>query len=142
MTIVSMKGYKVKELKFVNKHENGVKIQFTNKVSYNVRYTKNNICFGELSVEMFDKQAPEKFGVNLILDGFFEFDTQAKKETIHVSSFKELYPLAKSIVASVSVNAGIPPLILPPFDIESQAIYKFDKNNFGKKFEEDEENEN
>ena len=136
MTEVILKGYKVTELQFVNKHENGAKVQFGHKVSYNVRYTNKNVCFGELNVEMSDKDSPDKFGVKLILNGFFEFNPQSKKEKIHVLTFKDLYPIAKSIVSSVSVNAGIPPIILPPFDIESQAIYKFD-NNFNKPSEEE-----
>jgi preprotein translocase subunit SecB len=128
MVNVKMKAYKVSELTFVNKHENGAKLQFGNKISYNVKYTNTNICVGEITAEAFDKDNPEKFGVKIVINGIFEYDTNVKKETIHVDTFKELYPFAKSVVASMSVNAGVPPIILPPFDIESQSIYKFEKN--------------
>ncbi|MBR6941144.1 MAG: protein-export chaperone SecB [Clostridia bacterium] len=128
MTEVTMKAYKVTELKFTNKFENGAKVQFGNKISYNVRYSNNNVCVGELTAEMFDKENPDKFGVSVILSGIFEYDVSLKKEVIHVKTFKELYPFARSVVASASVNAGVPAIILPPFDIESQSIYKFEKN--------------
>lgn len=128
MANVTMKGYKVTELTFVNKHENGAKLQFGNKISYNVKYSNSNVCVGQITAEAFDKENPEKFGVKIVIDGIFEYDTSIKKESIHVETFKELYPFAKSVVASVSVNAGVPPIFLPPFDIEGQSIYKFEKN--------------
>lgn len=129
MNIVTFKGYKVSELSFVNKHENGAKLQFGNNISYNVRYANGkNICFGELAANAYDKENPDKFAVKIVLNGMFEYDASKKKEEIHVATFKELYPLCKSIVLSVSVNAGVPPIYLPPFDIESQSIYKFEKN--------------
>lgn len=128
MSDITMKAYKVSELNFVNKHENGTKLTFGNKFSYNVKYSNNNICVGELSAEVYDKDAPEKFGVKLILNGIFEFNPEIKKEQIHIMTFKELFPYAKSIVSCVSVNAGVPPIMLPNFDIEKQSIYKFEKN--------------
>ena len=128
MIKIKMQGYRVSELNFVNKLDSGAKVQFGNKFSYNVKYSSNNNCMGELSVEMFDKDRPEQFGVKIVINGFFEYDKNEKKESIHVLTFKELFPFARSIVSSVSVNAGIPPIILPTFDIESQSIYKFEKN--------------
>ncbi len=125
---VVLKTYKVNELNFVNKLENGTQVKFKNKFAYNVKYSNNNICIGEMTVEMFDGDAPEKFGVKLVLDGIFEFNPSLKKETVHVLSFKQLFPFAKSIVSSVSVNAGVPPILIPSFDIESQSIYKIEKN--------------
>lgn len=128
MIKIKMQGYRVSELNFVNKLDSGAKVQFGNKFSYNVKYSSNNNCMGELSVEMFDKDRPEQFGVKIVINGFFEYDKNEKKESIHVLTFKELFPFARSIVSSVSVNAGIPPIILPTFDIEYQSIYKFEKN--------------
>ena len=128
MTKVKMQGYRVSELNFVNKLDNGAKVQFGNKFSYHVKYGTNDNCIGELSVEMFDKDRPEQFGVKIVINGFFQYNKSEKKENIHVLTYKELFPFARSIVASVSVNAGIPPIILPTFDIESQSIYKFEKN--------------
>lgn len=128
MICVKLKGYKVSELSFVNKLEKNTQIKFGNKYSYNVRYSDSNICFGELTAEMFADEYPEKFGIKLVINGFFEYDKSLKKEEVHVQSFKALFPYAKSVVSTVSVNAGVPPMFLPEFDIESQSIYKFEKN--------------
>ena len=124
---VILKGFKVSRLEFVNLHENGTKVQMGNKVSYNVKYNGNKVCIGELTVETSDKEAPEKFGVKIVINGIFEYNTEKEKELIHVATFKELYPICKSVVISMSANAGIPPIILPPFDIEGQSIYRFEK---------------
>lgn len=128
MNSIKMKAYKVSELNFVNKLENGTQVTFGNKISYNVKYSKSNVCVGELTAEMFDKGNAENFGVKLIMNAIFEYDTELAKEKIHVLTFKELFPFARSVIASVSVNAGIPPIILPEFDIEAQSIYRFDNN--------------
>ncbi len=128
MSDILLKAYKASEIKFVNTCENGQQISFSNKYGYSVKYSDNNICIGELSAEMFDKDNPENFGIKVVINGIFEFNPAIKKEQIHILSFKELFPFAKSIVSAVSVNAGVPQIMLPSFDIEKQSIYKFEKN--------------
>lgn len=128
MINVKMKAYNVVELNFVNKLDNGTQVHFSNKFSYNVQYSNTNVCKCELIAEAFDKDTPEKFGVKLVLNGIFEYNPELKKENVHVESFKQLFPYARSIISTVSVNAGLPPIIIPEFDIESQSIYKFEKN--------------
>ena len=126
---VTLKGYKVSELRFVSKLESGTRVELGNRYSYNVSYAANNTCRGTFNITVEDKANPDKFGVTLVLDGFFEFPEGMEKEKVHVRSFKELFPYARAIVTTVTANAGIAPLILPPIDIESQDIYRFEKNN-------------
>ena len=128
MSSVVFRGYKVTECDFVNKYENGQKVEFRNSYGYSVKYAQNNICIGEITVEARDKENPDKFGIKLVIEGFFSFSPEAKKESVHVDSFKELYPHARAVVATVSTAAGIPPILIPPFDIEKQSIYKVEKN--------------
>ena len=126
---VTLKGYKVSELRFVSKLENGTRVELGNRYSYNVSYAPNNTCRGEFNITVEDKENPDKFGVTLVLIGFFEFAQGMEKERVHVQSFKELFPYARAIVTTVTANSGIAPMILPPIDIESQDIYRFEKNN-------------
>ncbi len=128
MKNITFKTYRATEIKFVNKVENGTRIEFENKYSYNVRYSSNNICIGEFTVESFDKTNKDKFYIKAVIQGIFSYNPEAKKEHIHVESFKELFPYMRSMVATLTVNAGIPPVHIPNFDIESQSIYKFGKN--------------
>ena len=60
--------------------------------------------------------------------GIFTYKPDVKKEVLHVETFKELFPYARTMISSLTVNAGLPPVIIPTFDIESQSIYKFGKN--------------
>lgn len=128
MRNITFKAFKASEIEFVNKHENGTRIEFENKYSYNVKYSPNNTCVGEFTVEVNDKANKDKFHIKAVVLGIFTYNPEAKKEAIHVESYKELFPYVRSMISSLTVNAGIPPVILPNFDIESQSIYKFGKN--------------
>ncbi len=128
MKNITFKAYKASEIEFVNKHDNGTRIEFENKYSYNVKYSPNNTCIGEFTVEVNDKANKDKFHIKAVVLGIFTYNPETKKEIIHVESFKELFPYVRSMISSLTVNAGIPPVILPSFDIESQSIYKFGKN--------------
>lgn len=128
MNNVSLKGYKATEISFVNKHENGHRIEFENKYSYNVKYSKNNTCLAIMNVEVSDKNDPEKFSIKAVVEAVFTYNPEVAKETIHVQTFKEMFPYVRAMVSSVTVSAGIPPVFIPGFDIESQNIYRFGKD--------------
>lgn len=128
MRNITFKTFKASEIDFVNKHENGTRIEFENKYSYNVKYSPNNVCVGEFTVEVNDKANKDKFHIKAVVLGIFTYNPEAKKEVIHVESYKELFPYVRTMISSLTVNAGIPPVILPSLDIESQSIYKFGKN--------------
>lgn len=128
MKNITFKAFKASEIEFVNKHDNGTRIEFENKYSYNVKYSPNNTCIGEFTVEVNDKANKDKFHIKAVVLGIFTYNPETKKEIIHVESFKELFPYVRTMISSLTVNAGIPPVILPSFDIESQSIYKFGKN--------------
>ena len=128
MKNITFKAFKASEIDFVNKHENGTRIEFENKYSYNVKYSTNNTCIGEFTVEVNDKADKEKFHIKAVVLGIFTYNPEAKKEIIHVETYKELFPYVRTMISSLTVNAGIPPVIIPNFDIESQSIYRFEKN--------------
>ncbi len=126
MANVQMKAYKVRELVFRNKIQGKVQLKLSNKVSHNVRYMQPDHCEGTMTVEVFDKQQPDVLNVKVTVVGLFQIKKQVEKEFIHVDTFKELFPFAKAIVATISANAGIQPIMVQDVDIESQEIYRFD----------------
>ena len=126
MNIISLKGYTVKKLRFGADVPSGQKIILNHNFSYNVRYGKNGICVGTFEVKVFDKSAPDKFFVELTLEGGFAFDSSAKREEIHVASFKELFAYARSIVSSVTALCGVTPIIIPQINIENENIYRIE----------------
>ena len=128
MSIVQLKGQRVAELQFVNKLENGTRVELGNKYNYSVNYSNENICRGELSIEVADKDDPSKFSIRAVMLGIFEFDPSMEKERVHVYTFKELFPYVRALITTVTANCGIPPVIIPTIDIEGQEIYRFEKN--------------
>ena len=125
---VTFRAYRATDSEFFNKHEKGARIEFENKYSYNVKYSANNNCIGEFTVEVNDKANKDKFHIKAVIQGVFTYNPEIAKEIIHVQTFKELFPYARTMISSLTVNAGLPPVILPTFDIESQNIYRFGKN--------------
>lgn len=128
MKNITFKTFKASEIEFVNKHENGTRIEFENKYSYNVKYSSNNTCIGEFTVEINDKANKDKFHIKAVVLGIFTYNPESQKEIIHVETYKELFPYVRTMISFLTVNAGIPPVIIPNFDIESQNIYRFEKN--------------
>lgn len=126
---ILFKGYRAKDIEFHGHLAPGAKIQLENKYSYNVRYGSGNLCVAELSCQVFDKDAPDKFKVSVILEGIFSYPDDLSREQIHVASYKELFPYARVLVSTLTSAAGIPPVILPVANIENQSIYRIDTGN-------------
>ena len=124
MKEIELKGYKVNEVRFVNRIQGNRKLELTNKYSYNVGYSKVNTCKGEFRAEVFDKNDPEQFSITVVLEGFFVTAPEMEKEVLHLKTYDALYPFVKSFVASLTVNAGIPPVLIPYVDISGQNIYR------------------
>lgn len=129
MAKLNFKAYKVEEIQFVNKVKVSSKIEIKNSYSYNVRYTNKNICEGRFTVNISDKENPETFSVKLVLCGIFSFDPEMQRELIHVQTYKELFPYARTIITTITANAGIQPIILPNMDIENKEIFRIDNPN-------------
>ena len=113
------------EISFVNHLPSGTKIQLETKYSYNVKYSADNTCRSELSAKVTDKENSEKFFISIKMVGIFSFEEGADKDLLHIETFRQLFPYARALVSTISVNAGIPPITLPNVDIEGQSIYRF-----------------
>ena len=128
MTNVTMKAHKVSEIVFNNKVNGRVELKLKTKISHNVRFTKNRTCEASLTVEMRDEEKPDTISVRVVVNGAFTVNTDVEKEFIHVDTYKALFPIAKTLIITVSSNAGIPPIYVQNIDIENKEIYRFDMN--------------
>ena len=81
MKNITFKAFKASEIEFVNKHENGTRIEFENKYSYNVKYSANNTCVGEFTVEVNDKANKEKFHIRAVVLGIFTYNPESKRKS-------------------------------------------------------------
>ena len=130
MLNVNLQGYKVDQIEFVSKLENGSKITLGNKYSYNVQYAKDrNVARGEFDLSVFDKDHPEKFGIHVVVVGIFAFNPEETKEVLHAESFKTLFPYVKALITTVTANCGIKPILIPNIDIDNQQIYRIDNTD-------------
>ena len=126
MTNVQLKAYKVSRINFNNAVQSTVHLNLNNKVSHNVKYTNGAVCEATLCIEVLDKNHPDVLSITVEVKGIFDIKRGVEKEFVHVDTFKELFPLAKALVTTVTANAGIKPIIVQNIDIEEQEIYRFD----------------
>ena len=126
MASVEMQAYKISEIQFINKVKGKEQLTFSNKISYNVKYSQKQFCEGAMTVEVFDKEKPDTISMKFTLNGAFRILKETEKEFIHVETFKELFPIAKAFVVTLTANTGIPPIFLKNIDIESQEIYRME----------------
>lgn len=119
-----LKATKIEHVEFLNKLPPNVKIELSNKYSYNVAYSKLNTCSGEFKAEIFDKNSPDRFRIDVLMKGLFVFSPEVPKEKLHVMTYDALFPYMKAFVTSLTANSNIPPVYLPYLDISGQSIYR------------------
>ncbi len=133
-----LKLCKVESVEFTNKLPPNTKVELSNKISYNVGYSKINTCQGEFKAEIFDKNTPERFRIVIVMKGFFIISGEIAKEVLHIKTYDAIYPFVKAFVANLTANAGIPPVYIPYVDISNQSIYRVEMPGKIKRTEEDE----
>ena len=133
--IAQLKGYKTEEFHFVSKLPGNTKINLSNKYSYNVGYSNQNTAKGEFRAEIFDKDNPEKFRVDIVISAIFATDKGADKAKLHVETYNMLFPYVKSSVAMLTGAMGIPPVNIPFADISKQNIYRLEMPQKNDSFE-------
>ena len=132
MLNASLAGFKVTNVQFSNNIKENKKIELGFSYSYNVKYTNQNTCIGELTAKVNDKENPDAFNINVTATGIFRFKEGTAKEVLHVETYNDLFPHVKAFVTTLTSNAGIPPVIIPFIDISKKEIYRFEMGKNGK----------
>lgn len=128
---VSLKGYKVCEMQFINKLNEGNEIQLKNEVSYNVNYSDTeNKCMGICVFNVKNRNSAEEseFSIKIEIRGIFEFENLTSKKIVHAETFKELFPYIKQIVSTLTTTAGMPPLVIPTITIDADSVNVHENN--------------
>lgn len=126
MTNASLTAFKVTSVDFSNNIKESKKIELGFGYSYNVKYSNQNTCIGELTAKVSDKTNPDEFKITITATGVFKFKDGATKEVLHVETYNDLFPHLRAFVTTLTSNAGIPPIILPFIDISKKEIYRFE----------------
>lgn len=114
---IDLKHQTLKELNFsVNVPDND-EIHLESQYSFNTDYDEDRThCVATLILETHDIQKNNKFNISIKLVGFFECegvsDNRTKQEA-HIQAYTLLFPYAQSIIANLTMNAGLPPLMIP-----------------------------
>lgn len=128
MSKITLKGWHAEQIRFDNKLTPGTRVSLEHKFQYNVKYAGGNLCRCEMTLDANDKENPDAFGVHAVVVGLFAYEEGIEKETIHIQTYKELFPFARALLSNITVNAGIPPILFPTVEIEKQSIIRFDMN--------------
>ena len=124
MSKATLKGYMSPEISFFNILPHGTQLKLDTKCSYNVKYSNELTCRGEISIDVSSKDQPDKFYVKVKMIGVFSFDAGADKDLLHLETFQLLFPYVRALVSTITSNAGVPPIVLPHITLEGQNIYR------------------
>lgn len=120
---VIFKGIKVEEIDLTNKLEGQVKLDISQRASFNVKYTNDNLhCAANLTIDMMEKSAPMDFNFKLSATAFLDCEEGMDKKEIHRKAYDEIYPHVRALVTTILVNAGLPPIIIPKVKMDESNI--------------------
>ncbi len=117
------KGMKVEEIDLTNKLEGQVKLDIEQRASFNVKYTNDNLhCAANLTIDMMEKTAPMDFNFKISATAFLDCEPGMDKKEIHKKAYDEIYPNVRTLITTIMVNAGLPPIIIPKVKMDDSNI--------------------
>ena len=117
------KGMKVEEIDLTNKLEGQVKLDIEQRASFNVKYTNDNLhCAANLTIDMMEKTAPMDFNCKISATAFLDFEPGMDKKEIHKKAYDEIYPNVRTLITTIMVNAGLPPIVIPKVKMDDSNI--------------------
>lgn len=117
------KGMKVEEIDLTNKLEGQVKLDIEQRASFNVKYTNDNLhCAANLTIDMMEKTAPMDFNFKISATAFLDCEPGMDKKEIHKKAYDEIYPNVRTLITTIMVNAGLPPIVIPKVKMNDSNI--------------------
>ncbi len=123
---IEIKAVKADEVSFVNRIEPGETIQLGFKYTYNILYSGGTGGRAEMTLTAESKTSPEKFRLKVTESGIFACPPGLPREQVHVATFKALFPYAKALAAMVSSASGVPAVMIPEIELNSQDVMRID----------------
>ncbi|MCQ2354950.1 MAG: protein-export chaperone SecB [Clostridia bacterium] len=123
---VELKAVRAENISFINKLEPNSTIQLGFSFKHNLHYPAPNIARAEMSVVAEDKSDPEKFRFTATEIGVFSCPPDMSRETIHVETFRELFPFIRALCVTVTSAAGVPPVMIPQISIKEENVCRID----------------
>ena len=115
---LTFKGLKVDELDLTNKIEGQVELDISQRASFNVKYSNDN---------MMEKTHPMDFNFKISATALFDCEEGMDKKEIHKKAYDEIYPHVRALVITFMVNSGLPPIVIPKVKMDESNI-KIEEN--------------
>ena len=81
---LTFKGLKVDELDLTNKIEGQVELDISQRASFNVKYSNDNLhCMANLTIDMMEKTHPMDFNFKISATALFDCEEGMDKKEIH-----------------------------------------------------------
>ena len=120
---LTFKGIKVNEIDLTNQLEGQVKLDISQRASFNVKYTNDQLhCMATLTIDMMEKSAPMDFNFKLSATAFMDCEAGMDKKEIHKKAYDEIYPHVRALITTILVNAGMPPIVVPKVKMDESNI--------------------
>lgn len=123
---IEIKLVKADEISFVNRIEPGATIRLGFRYSYNIVYTGGDSGRAELTLIAENRDAPEAFSLKVTETGVFTCSPGLPRETVHIASFRALFPYAKALAAMVSSASGVPAVMIPEIELNGDDVVRID----------------
>ena len=127
MVYLSLQRQSFKNIQLRVDLKKNTEIEIESTFAFNVNYNEDNtVCIAELKQLLNHKADPEQFSISVEGIGQFACEGIVSDETkkqAHVMAYTLLFPYVQNIVARLTVDAGLPPLMInlakmDPKDIE------------------------
>lgn len=126
------KGIKVNEIDLTNNLEGQVKLDISQRASFNVQYTNDQLhCKATLIIDMMEKTAPMDFNFKFSATAFMDCEPGMDKKEIHKKAYDEMYPNVRALITTIMVNAGLPPINIPKVKMDDSNIKVAGEQNPG-----------
>ena len=131
---LTFKGLKVDELDLTNKIEGQVELDISQRASFNVKYSNDNLhCMANLTIDMMEKTHPMDFNFKISATALFDCEEGMDKKEIHKKAYDEIYPHVRALVITFMVNSGLPPIVIPKVKMDESNI-KIEENKKKRSF--------
>lgn len=123
---IEIKAVKADNITFINKLEPGKTISLSFKYTYNIIYSGGGGGRAELTLTAENKTSPDSFKLSVTETGIFTCPADMPRETVHIMTFRALFPYAKALAAMVTSAAGMPAVMIPEIDLSSEDVMRID----------------
>ena len=126
MIQVDLQQQSFRQVNMVMNLQENRQMEVENTFALQVDYAEDNkACMAVLRQAVRDKEKPEEFAVELVLAGLFAcegIETDEDKKQAHVKYYEALFPYAQSMIAAMTVSAGLPAFMAPRARLDPEKI--------------------